>query len=76
MDVTALLGASRGHHANYQRAQRLKDYVTAEREVAHALDLRLQAHTSDPGHTDAAWAIDTVSHDALVAFYRLYPSIA
>lgn len=82
MTVADLLTASREAHrrkhalANRRlNGQHVPDYPAAEAAIADALDLRLQAHTLDPDHTDPAWAKDPIPHDDLVAFYRRYPEI-
>lgn len=56
------------------------NYPQAEQHLAEALRLRLEAHALDPEHTSEAWTVDAlanrgVTHDALVAFFRQYPSI-
>ncbi len=51
------------------------DYPKAEAYLAEALRLRLDAHALDPDHADPEWRRDVVSHDDLVAFFRLYPAI-
>lgn len=84
MTVADLLAQSRAAHDRYRRAANPRpdsnghhvhprDYATAEREVADALALRLEAHALDPEHTDEAWAGDAkATHEQLVGFYRTY----
>ena len=75
--VSALLKRSRAHHdAKRKLANKsTPNYPKAEAEITNALDLRLQAHALDPNHLDPEWANDVVPHDALVDWFRLYPTI-
>lgn len=80
--VAHLLTESRGHNlARIRLANRLRgsshvpDYRAAEAEAALALEKRLAAHDLDPEHTDPSWALDTTSHEEIVAFLSLYKEL-
>lgn len=85
--IAHLLAASRAaHQRSFQHRGRIDKtgkvsvpprLHAAGQDTREALRLRLEAHASDPQHTDPAWLTDTeankgVSHDAMVVFLGRY----
>lgn len=82
VEVNRLLAASRAAHDMKKRSAGVIDkdgrtiakpnYVVAERHLAEALRLRLDAHDLDPEHTASGWAQDRVPDAELIRFYVQY----
>jgi hypothetical protein len=68
--VASLLEASRAAHLRARDARSQKLFVAAKASLELARDLRVQAHTRDPGHQDVAWAAEVKpTHGEYMAFY-------
>lgn len=50
----------------------LPNWPVAERHIADALRLRLEAHAADPGHVSPGWSQDKASDRELIKFYVAY----
>lgn len=75
--LSGLLSASMAAHLEYRLALQNSDPITQRDALQRAFDLRAEADTSDPQHTDPAWSAKLPSggtnrdmHDALMLLYR------
>ena len=77
LTLSDLLRQARASHAAYRASAKTRNYPLLESHLRDALAKRLEAHASDPEHTDPAWIEDQAlmkgqSSQTLETFYAKY----